>query len=419
MQIFFSVGEPSGDQHAAHLIQELKRRRPDLRFTGYGGPLMEQAGCRLHYRLTNLAVMGLLRIVPLLWRFYKLVRQAGRFFRESSPDAVVLVDFPGFNWWIARKAKAAGIPVYYYLPPQLWAWGPWRVKRMRKFVDHVLCGLSFEKQWYAERGISVDYVGHPFFDEVAEYRLDREFCKDWSSGEYHEIGILPGSRSHEVTRNWPVMLQVMRKLYTQHPNVRFLVACYKPSHQQYCRERLRLEQSRVERRETVEQAPACRPAVSVRQEPDLRDFDTQPLPVHFFVGKTPEIIDRAGCCLMVSGSVSLEMLARATPAVVIYMSSWFWYVMARLLLTVKSITLPNLMSERTVLPEFLIFGRPKRHVEVMSGILNGWLSDPHMLKLSADQLVEVRDHFAQTGATGRAAGVILDRLASAPAAKAA
>src|SRR5690606_5128276 len=129
----------------------------------------------------------------------------------ERPDAVVLIDFPGFNWWIARKAKAAGIPVLYYLPPQLWAWGPWRIRKVRKFVDHVLCGLPFEYDWYATRGISAEYVGHPFFDEVADHPLDPEFCRQWTSpGEDgpRTIGILPGSRNHEVHRNWPMMLEI-------------------------------------------------------------------------------------------------------------------------------------------------------------------------------------------------------------------
>ena len=107
MHVFFSVGEPSGDHHAAHLIHELTRRRPGLRVSGFGGSAMEQAGCHLLFPLTSMAVMGILAVLPLIWKFYKLVKQAERYFQRHKPDVVVLVDFPGFNWWIARKAKAA------------------------------------------------------------------------------------------------------------------------------------------------------------------------------------------------------------------------------------------------------------------------------------------------------------------------
>ena len=152
-----------------------------------------------------------------MWTFYKLVRRAERMFRESRPDAVVLVDFPGFNWWIARKAKAAGIPVFYYLPPQLWAWAGWRVRRMRKFVDHILCGLPFEPEWYAKHGLTAEYVGHPFFDEMAEYPLKTEFCDRWSVDDGPIVGILPGSRHHEVEGNFPLQIRIMQRLAAKYP----------------------------------------------------------------------------------------------------------------------------------------------------------------------------------------------------------
>ena len=238
MRIFFSVGEPSGDQHAARLIRALKRRRPDLTISGFGGPKMSEAGCALDYPLTDLAVVGLFRVLPMLLKFYRLVKRAEQLFKTDRPDAVVLVDFPGFNWWIARKAKAAGIPVFYYLPPQLWGWLPWRVRKMHKFVDHILCGLPFEPKWYADRGVEAEYVGHPFFDEVAENRLDASFCQQAHTDYKRIVGILPGSRNHEVEANFPLQIGVMEQVAARHPDVQFLVACYRQKHLERCRQLL-------------------------------------------------------------------------------------------------------------------------------------------------------------------------------------
>jgi lipid-A-disaccharide synthase len=380
MKIFFSVGEPSGDQHAAHLIAELRRRRPDIECVGYGGPLMERAGCRLDYPLTNLAVMGFFRVIPMLWKFIRLARQARRILRETCPDAVLLVDFPGFNWWIARYAKRLGIPVFYYLPPQLWAWASWRVERIRKFVDHVLCGLPFEETWYAERGIKVEYVGHPFFDEVADHVLDTEFMTSHEESGIRDIGILPGSRHQEVTRCFPVMLEVMRRVHRAHPDVRFIIACYKPAHRMLC--------------ERMVQATA-------------NNF-----PIELHVGKTSEIIEHVTCCLMVSGSVSLELLARGTPAVVLYRPGWITSWIAQRLIKCRFISLPNLFVDRAILPEFPSTGKLKHDLHAMASILSGWMTDPSLLELSRTELACVRDRFIATGATARTAACVLENLES-------
>ena len=378
MHIFFSAGDPSGDQHAAHLIGEIRRREPGVVVTGFGGPLMQRAGCRLLYRLTDLAVMGIFHVIPLLGRFIRLVVTAGRHFEESRPDAVVLVDFPGFNWWIARKAKAAGIPVFYYLPPQLWAWAPWRIRRMRRLVDHVLCSLPFEQTWYADHGMSADYVGHPFFDEVAERRLDAAFCREWSSSVFGTVGILPGSRSMEISRNWPLMVAVMRKLSARCPRTRFLVACYKDAHRTRCRE-------------FVEQTGLS-------------------LPIDYFVGRTSEIIETSDCCLMVSGSVSLEMLARRKPAVVVYRIARWLLPLKTIFVRLKSITLTNLIAGRNVLPEFIVHFFPRRDVRAMADTLAEWLSQPAALDRAVGDLTAVHDDVVRTGATARAAERILHRL---------
>lgn len=381
MNIFFSVGEPSGDQHAAHLMHELQKRRPDLRFSGFGGPQMEQAGLDSLFRLTNLAVMGFFKVIPLLFQFYRIVKQAERYFDEQKPDAVILVDFPGFNWWIARKAKARGIPVLYFLPPQLWAWGPWRVERVRKFVDHVITALPFERDWYEQRGIKVDYVGHPFFDEIDDYVPDERFISLWKNRRSHTIAVLPGSRSQEVGRCWPVMIQVLKQLHERFPQATFLVACYRNSHRRRCLQQLLIE------------APS--------------------LPVQFFVGKTSEVIEAADCALMVSGSVSLELMARKTPAVVLYRVSRVTGILGDLFLKCPFISLPNLIAGREVMPEFLSVGNPARVISGITDVLDRWIRQPDEHQAAINDLLEASEGFVESGAIRKCAGIIIDKLPSA------
>ena len=378
MHVFFSVGEPSGDQHAAQLIGALQRRYPGMRTSGFGGPLMQQAGCRLDYRLTDTAVMGFFGVIPLLLHFVRLLKTAGRLFAETRPDAVVLVDFPGFNWWIARKAKAAGIPVIYYMPPQLWAWASWRIRRVRKYVDLVLCALPFEYDWYASRGINAIYVGHPFFDEVAGHKLDRALCNAYASNSFCNVGLLPGSRDQEVAWNWPVMLEVVDRLSKKHPQARFVAACYKAEHHDTCRRILAEKQ-----------------------------FD---LPIDFVIGKTPEVIELADCCLMVSGSVSLEMLARGTPATVLYRVSRVTRFVGRLILRCPFITLPNLIADWPIMPEFVSAGNPAPAIDELTSVLDGWLSDPQRLEAAKTEMRSLRARVIETGANANAAEAILMHL---------
>src|SRR5439155_16585270 len=224
MRIFLSAGEPSGDLHAASLVRALRERRSDLDFVGFGGNRLRAAGCQLLYPLCDLAVMGLVRVLAHAASFLDLLSRADRYFRHQRPDAVVLIDFPGFNWWVARRAHFHGIPVYYFVPPQLWAWAGWRVEKMRRFVDHVLCNLPFEQPWYEERGVRAHYVGHPYFDELGRQRLDGEFLANQRGRGGKIVALLPGSRNQEVARNWPMMAAGAARIAALRPDARFLVA---------------------------------------------------------------------------------------------------------------------------------------------------------------------------------------------------
>ena len=395
MRVFFSVGEPSGDEHAAGLIRELRTRCPEIVVTGFGGPMMrpliEESGGELVHPLTELAVMGFARVVPMLGRFYRLVKQAEEIFRSDPPDAVILVDFPGFNWWIARKAHAAGIPVFYYLPPQLWAWAPWRIRKVRRFVDHVLCSLPFEYDWYTSRGVSAQYVGHPFFDEVANRTLDPDFIASCRNAAGPTVAILPGSRTQEVALNWPLLQCVVDRLAPRHPSVRFLVANYRPAHRRHCEARF---------------------LVNERATGGIGR-------VEFHVGRTSEIIEAADCCLMVSGSVSLELLARRTPAVAVYRSTRLVEFMARRLVSCRFMSLPNLLVDDELIPEFPFSGRIEPWIDPVVRVLDGWLSDPGSCQEMVDRISTLYESIGATGASGRTAEAILARLPSPRLARAA
>lgn len=378
MHLFFSVGEPSGDQHAAALMCQLRTKHAGVRFSGFGGPQMQSSGLQCLYPLTDLAVMGIGQVLPLLKQFRDLVRDAERFLQHERPDALVLVDFPGFNWWIARAAKRVGIPVYYYCPPQLWAWAPWRIRKVRRLIDCVLSVLPFEAEWYRQRGVDVEYVGHPFFDEVAAHPLSAKDVAELRSEEYRTIGVLPGSRKQEVYKNFPVMLDTMQRLYERHPKIRFEVACYKQWHFETC-------------------------------SGMTRKSDCQ-LPVTFHVGKTSEIIEAADFCLMVSGSVSLEVLARKTPAVVIYRGSPLLYVLGHLLINVDYFTLPNLIADAPLMPEFPLVRRHSPAVDKMVSQLDSWLTSPVLLEESRTAVASLADSIVSAGGIARAADVLIQRV---------
>lgn len=373
MRIFLSVGEPSGDVHGANLIRALRNLDPTLDCVGFGGDRMARAGCDHLFPLADHAVMGLVNVLANLPRFMSLVSQADRYFCNRRPDAVVLIDCPGFNWWIARRAHYHGIPVFYFVPPQLWAWAGWRVNKMRRFVDHVLCSLPFETAWYQERGVDAEYVGHPFFDELPRQQLDPMFLDAQRREGGTIIGILPGSRTMEVEKNFKSQLRAAKAIHLVHPETRFLVACYKESQQKLA------EQMR-------------------RKFPEL--------PLQTFVHKTPEIIEASKMCLAVSGSVSLELLYRAKPTVIVYRTHKLAEMLIRPLLTTKYITLVNLLADKLLYPEI---SHERCTAPEASQALLHWLDDKQAYADVCAELADLRDRSAQPGACARAA----ERIAAA------
>ncbi|MDR0870121.1 MAG: lipid-A-disaccharide synthase, partial [Planctomycetaceae bacterium] len=203
MRFFISAGEPSGDIHAAGLIEKIREHAPDTEFVGFGGPKMKEAGCQVLYDLTKLAVMWFFQALTNYLKFRRLLKKAEYILSTEQFDAVILVDYPGFNWHIAHAAKENDIPVYYFMPPQVWAWAQRRVKKMRKLVNTVLAPLPFEYRWFNYYGCKTVYTGHPFFEEIRSKEPDAEFLeafyKKYGNGPI--LTVLPGSRYQEVKAN--------------------------------------------------------------------------------------------------------------------------------------------------------------------------------------------------------------------------
>jgi lipid-A-disaccharide synthase len=373
MHVFISAGEPSGDLHGANLVRALRAKHPGIRITGFGGPKMRDAGAGLLYDLTSLAVMFIGAVIGKIRTFIGLAKQAEDHFRTERPDAVVLIDFPGFNFQLAKRAHAAGIPVYFFVPPQLWAWAGWRVKKVRKWFTGVLSALPFEDKWYRERGVNSHFVGHPYYDELANQKLDAAFLEDQRGKGGPILGILPGSRNQEVARNFPDMVKAMRSIHAARPDVRFLVASFNEGQRDA--------------------------AAAMAKDSGL--------PIEFHLGRTPEIIELSECCLSVSGSVSLEMMYRLKPAVILYRLSTFIAAVRPLLLKAKFITLVNLLADRLIYPEFA--SRHDRSAETVPHLLN-WLNDPAARAACVEQLRAVRNEVGRPGACERAADFLLDAI---------
>jgi len=385
--IFISAGEPSGDQHGAALLKALRQRDPGLSAIGFGGPRLQEAGAHLLADLTAHAVMWFSRPLAQLNRFVNFYRMAVEAFRSQRPRAVILIDYPGFHWHLARAAKECGIPVLYYGPPQIWAWASWRVKKLRRWVDRTFCWLPFEAPWLEKQGCPVTYVGHPFFDEAAAHPVDQSFLDRYRTTR-PLLAILPGSRDQEVSANGALMLRTVAHLRHKVPDLHVVVAAFRP-----------------------EQANRIKTLA-----------ESMHLPIEVFAGKTLELIQAADCCLAVSGSVSLELLYHEKPTVIVYRIGRAAYHVQSWLRRVKYITLVNLLAfggenaaelapcdqktpppEEALFPEFLTYRDCSQEV---ANHLERWLTDMSARNAVVEQLQQLKARLNWQGAVDSAAEAI-------------
>lgn len=310
MRYFFSAGEASGDLHAAQVICELRDTQPDAEITFLGGDEMAAAAGTqplIHYR--RMAYMGFIDVARHLPEVLGNLATAKKAIAESRPDAVVLVDYPGFNLKLAEYASSLGIPVHYYIAPKLWAWKEYRIKKLRRYVDRLYSILPFEPEWFGERGVKAEYVGNPSVEEVEAAIGDmpsrEEFERQYGFDSRPILALVPGSRVGEIKANLPVMDAVARR----HPEMQAVVAG----------------------------APSIDPEV-------YRQFTQFPV----VESTTLRLMSHARAALVTSGTASLESALAGAPQVVCYRAvGWKWaHDLFMHILKIPYCSLPNLITGR-------------------------------------------------------------------------
>lgn len=384
MHVFISAGEPSGDLHGSNLIGSLKQLDSNIAFSGLGGDRMIAAGITPLVHVKDLSVVGLLKVAERFFDLSHYLDLVRRHFKKNRPDIVVLIDFPGFNWWVAARAKEFKIPVIYFVPPQLWAWGGWRVAKMKKLVDKVLCNFEFEKQWFHARGVDADLVGHPYFDELMNRKIETGLVNAIKSKGSPVIGILPGSRSQELHQNLGSQLQAAKLINKKFPSAQFHVACLHQRHADLVWEK-------------------------------MRNASLENIPINIHSGTTKEIICASDCTISVSGSVSLELLQAAVPSAILYQASRPMIVLAKWLMKCRFISLPNLIADKEFFPEFV--SHKPLGTELAMTICD-WLENAEKMDLARKNLKDLWSLISKPGACDRAASRVV-QLATAKKCKAA
>jgi len=377
-RVMIVAGEASGDAIAAGLIDAVREQRPGARFEGVAGPRMEAAGCRALYPSDRLAVVGLTEVLRHFGDIREVFNGLKRRLREDPPDLLVCVDLPDFNLRLARVAKRAGVPVVYYVSPQVWAWRRGRVRGIGRVVDHMLVIFPFEMEVYEAAGVPVTYVGNPIVERLAEVP-DRQAARErlGLAAEAPVVALLPGSRRSEVLRMAPVLLEAAELLEPRFPGIRFVLPVAGPEVAQV------LDEVQAE----------MGPAGLVRCDDSITATAA------------------ADCAAVTSGTATLETAVVGTPLIVLYKLSPVTFWLARRLVRVSYIGMVNLIAGREVAPE-LIQGdaEPQTVAETLAELLE----DPHRREKARAELAGVRETLGHEPSR-RAAEVVAGFLADARA----
>jgi len=372
--VMIIAGEASGDLHGSKLVRAMREKNSDLFFCGIGGQALRGAGVKIIVDASQLAVVGITEVFSKMIDLFRGMSVAKKLLKSLKPDLLIIIDFPDFNLHIAGTAKKLGIPVLYYITPQVWAWRPGRVKKIRKIVDHVAVILPFEEKFFRKHQIQATFVGHPLLDT---HLLLEESSIAKNAEDIPVIGLLPGSRDREIAKLLPVMLQSARIMLERDKKMKFIVSAA-PS---------------IERKfvETI-----------VEEHRGEYDFE--------LVSDTVEnVLKRCRLAVVASGTVTLEAAIFGIPMIIIYKMSPVTYWLGKMLVRsrVKNFGLVNLIAGRDISPELLQGEVSSKKIADMAFEM---LNDASGLEKTKNELLGIKDVLGGPGASKRVADIALNML---------
>ncbi|MBW2235420.1 MAG: lipid-A-disaccharide synthase [Deltaproteobacteria bacterium] len=377
--VLVSAGDASGDLHAGALMQALRQRVPDLRVIGIGGAELEKAGAELTVHQRELAIGGLVEVLASLRRIVGAWRRLSRALVGERPDLVVLVDSPDFNIPFARRVRRRGIPILYYVSPQVWAWRRWRIGKIARRVDRMAVIFPFEPDVYAGTSLPVDFVGHPLVERLSPCSAADRAAARGALGldaERPLVLLLPGSRRNELRYNLPLYVDVARKLHARDPRLAFVLALA-PT----------LDCAEVQARLAEVGLPAL-------------------LRLDVIQGHTHAAMRAADVALAMPGTATVELALLGTPTAVVGVANPVSVFVARRLGSVSQYAMPNLIAGRPVMPEFVQEDAdPERIAEAVRALLGGVARDAQQADLR-----EVRRLLGEGGAAGRASAIAAEMI---------
>jgi lipid-A-disaccharide synthase len=368
------AGEASADLHGSNLVKAMKKSAPGIVFWGIGGKNMEEAGVKILFSSSEMAVVGITEVLSKLRTIARASGRLKRILKSKRPDLLILIDYPDFNIHIAKTAKRFHVPVLYYISPQVWAWRRGRVRKIARRIDRMAVILPFEKTFYGKRGLSVDYVGHPLLDALSrEVDIRRVGVESGSEYDYPVVGLLPGSRKEEIRNLLPVMVESVQILRKRYPEIR------------------------------------CRLSLAPTIEAGFVQSFTEnsAVKIEIIPGDTLETLRVCHVALVASGTATLETALMGVPMVIAYKVSRFSYWLGRIVVRVPYIGLVNLVAGEEVAPEFI---QDDVAPDTVAHAAMSILEDEGLRESMIKKLRGIRESLGKSGASEATAKMALEMM---------